>query len=208
MSIGENIRKRRLELGMSQDELAELSGYTSRSAITKIETGVNDITQSKIVAIAKALKTTPSALMDETNTNIQLPKKEPVTYINILSSFCSCGFGDYADDHIDGVISVPSSMLPKGKHTYIAQYANGDSMKDADIEDGDILIFVLQSTIESGQIGAFCYQEKSYCKKYKVVNNQMWLMPCNDQYEPIVIENMDEFRVVGVYCAKISRVRQ
>lgn len=37
MNIGERIRQRRIELGMSQDELAKRCGYKSRSSINKIE---------------------------------------------------------------------------------------------------------------------------------------------------------------------------
>ena len=48
---------------MSQAELARMVGYTSRSTITRIERDGNGISQDKIVAIAKALKTTPSYLM-------------------------------------------------------------------------------------------------------------------------------------------------
>ena len=58
-----NIRKRRIELGLSQQKLADRLGYKSRSAINKIELGVNDLTQSKIIAFAKALNTTPGELM-------------------------------------------------------------------------------------------------------------------------------------------------
>lgn len=63
MSLGQNIRLYREKLGMSQEELAKKLGYKDRSTIAKIESNVNDITQSKIVAIAKALNTTPAALM-------------------------------------------------------------------------------------------------------------------------------------------------
>ena len=59
----ENIKRSRLELNMTKEELAEKMGYTSRSTIAKIELGVNDITQSKIIAFAKVLKTTPGYLM-------------------------------------------------------------------------------------------------------------------------------------------------
>ncbi len=59
----ENIKRRRLELNMSQDTLAQLSGYSNRSAIARIENGEIDLPQSKIVAIAEALKTTPAMLM-------------------------------------------------------------------------------------------------------------------------------------------------
>ena len=63
MDIGERIKMRREELDMSQAELARKVGYTSRSTITRIERDGNGISQDKIVAIAKALKTTPSYLM-------------------------------------------------------------------------------------------------------------------------------------------------
>ena len=39
MEIGDRIRKKREELGMSQEELAKKIGYRSRSSINKIENG-------------------------------------------------------------------------------------------------------------------------------------------------------------------------
>ena len=62
-NIGGNIRARRLELGLSQEELAHKMGYKSKSSINKIEIGVNDIPQSKVVQFAEALHTTPQVLM-------------------------------------------------------------------------------------------------------------------------------------------------
>lgn len=61
--IGNAIRERREELGMTQDELAELMGYKSRSTIAKIEKGVNDVTQSNVVRLAYVLRTTPAHLL-------------------------------------------------------------------------------------------------------------------------------------------------
>ena len=63
LEIYKRIRARREELGISQEELAKRMGYKSRSSINKIEKGENDIPQSKIVAFAQALRTTPAALM-------------------------------------------------------------------------------------------------------------------------------------------------
>ena len=63
LELYQNIRNRRKELGMSQEELAKKVGYTSRSTIARIENGEIDLSRSKIVAIAKALKTTPAELM-------------------------------------------------------------------------------------------------------------------------------------------------
>ena len=48
---------------MTQEDLAKLMGYKSKSTINKIELGINDIPQSKIVQFAQALGTTPAELM-------------------------------------------------------------------------------------------------------------------------------------------------
>lgn len=63
MGIGENIRRERERVGLTQDELAQRLGYKTRSSIAKIESGANDIPQSKIVSIANALGVTPAYLM-------------------------------------------------------------------------------------------------------------------------------------------------
>ena len=63
MDIGERIKRRREELGMTQDELARAAGYKSRSSINKIEIDGRGIPQPKIEALAKALKVTPAYLM-------------------------------------------------------------------------------------------------------------------------------------------------
>ena len=63
MSIGTNIRKRRFELRMSQQDLADALGYKTRSTIAKIESGDNAITQKKLQRIAEVLDTTVEALL-------------------------------------------------------------------------------------------------------------------------------------------------
>lgn len=65
MSIYENIKKRRNELKMSQDELARRLGYADHSAIAHIEKGRIDLPQSKVIAIAEALQTTPGELLGD-----------------------------------------------------------------------------------------------------------------------------------------------
>ena len=73
MVLYDNIRRLRKLLGMSQEELAALTGYTSRSSIAKIENGEVDLSQSKIEAFAKALHTTPQKLMGYEGTEDLLP---------------------------------------------------------------------------------------------------------------------------------------
>ena len=62
-TIGKNISRIRRDLGLTQEELAKMMGYKSKSTINKIELGVNDIPQSKIVQFAEVLGTTPAELM-------------------------------------------------------------------------------------------------------------------------------------------------
>lgn len=63
LELYENIKAYRKRLNMTQTELALKTGYTDKSAIAKIEAGKVDLSQSKILAFAKALNTTPSELM-------------------------------------------------------------------------------------------------------------------------------------------------
>ena len=61
--VYENIKKLRIERGLSQEELAKRTGYTDRSSIAKIESGKVDLTNSKIAEFARALGIDPSDLM-------------------------------------------------------------------------------------------------------------------------------------------------
>lgn len=64
MGMAENIRKRRLELGMTQEELAVKIGV-QKSAVAKYESGrVKNIKRAMIATMAKALECDPVWLMD------------------------------------------------------------------------------------------------------------------------------------------------
>jgi len=53
--FGENVRMYRQRLGLTQDELAQMVGYSYRSAINKIEKGERDVSTPIIAALANAL---------------------------------------------------------------------------------------------------------------------------------------------------------
>jgi len=63
LELYKNIKNKRNELHISQEELANKVGYTDRSMIAKVEKGGVDLTQTKIALFAKALQSTPSELM-------------------------------------------------------------------------------------------------------------------------------------------------
>lgn len=63
MKIGEKIKQRRMELGLSQRELAARINYKDHSTIAKIENGKVDLPQSKIVKFAEVLGVEVAYLM-------------------------------------------------------------------------------------------------------------------------------------------------
>lgn len=86
--IGNKIKTRRKELNITQEELAKMTGYTTRSTINKIEQEINDIPLSKVSVFAKALNTTPSYLMgweDEINVDMDMRNNSGTISNNIGS---------------------------------------------------------------------------------------------------------------------------
>lgn len=63
LQLYKNIKRRRIELKLNQTDLALKIGYADKSMIAKIENGLIDLPQSKIIEFANALQTTPQDLM-------------------------------------------------------------------------------------------------------------------------------------------------
>ena len=195
--IGSRIKERRIALGISQDELATLVGYKSRSSINKIEVEGRSVPSAKLKQIADALFTTPAYLMgwkEETPV-----VKETFVHIPLFQSI-SCGTGAFVDENVEEYVSIPSKMLKRGKE-YFANYAKGDSMINQNIHDGDLVIFERCNTIENGQIGSFSLDgEEATCKIFKrdTKTGLIMLLPANIKYDPIPISpDNDNFRVIG-----------
>ena len=202
-----NIKKLRKQFNLSQEELAFKTGYTDRSSIAKIESGEVDLPQSKIQLFADVFHVTPQFLMGYTDDSIpiKLPHPESVRTIPVYGDL-SCGTGLFVDDQIIDSVSVPVSMLPNRNAEYFAQYADGDSMIGAGINDGDLVIFKKSQQIENGQIGCFCIDENTAtCKKFSQKGGIILLLPANDKYAPILIEPENHcFRVIGIKALKIG----
>jgi repressor LexA len=64
-NLGNRIKERRIVLGYSQDTLASLTGFKTRSSIAKIESEKNDIPSKKLYDFAKALNCTVSDLLKQ-----------------------------------------------------------------------------------------------------------------------------------------------
>ena len=93
LQLYKNIKMLREEKGLSQDELAKLCGYTSRSSIAKIEKGEVDLQNSKILLFANALGTTPGKLMGLTD----FDSKEPTTIAAHFDGY------DFTEDELEDI---------------------------------------------------------------------------------------------------------
>lgn len=72
MTIGERVKNRRIELGLTQEELATKCGYKGKTAICRIEKAGDDITWKLCEKIAPALETTPEELFGKNKPKLEV----------------------------------------------------------------------------------------------------------------------------------------
>lgn len=214
MTIGKRIKDLRTSLGMTQDELAKLTGYKSRSSIQKIESGERDITQSTIAAFAKALKVTPSVIMgwEENNKNNTAPDYSNIKGIMPLPEMrkvpllgaIACGEPIYREE--DEWISLPNDI----KADFCLR-CQGDSMINARINDGDIVFIKSCPEVDNGQIAAVSIDNEVTLKRvyYYPEKNKLVLNPENPAYEPFVYmnEELNDVRILGRAVMFLSSVK-
>ncbi|RHR16675.1 XRE family transcriptional regulator [Firmicutes bacterium AM29-6AC] len=210
LTLYENIKTRREELGMTKVRLAELVGY-DRSMITKIEQGKVDLTQSKISAIAKALQTTTMKLMgdeegDDTPSNIlPLPKTRKIPLLGTIA----CGEPILATENVAEYVDMDTDI-----HADFALRCNGDSMINARIFDGDIVYIRKQNSVENGEIAAVLIdsvesESEATLKRFFRENDKIRLSAENPMYadKQYYGEEMNQVRVIGKAVAFLSTVR-
>ena len=199
MDMYDRIRNRRKELGMTQDELAKLTGYNDRSSIAKIEAKKADLSQSKIIAFAEALKVSTSYLMDgevkeiEEKSNINMNHIETDFMMIPLYESISAGYGASASEFIE---RIPVFGLKKNGTTYFAVKVKGDSMEPK-IPNGSTIIIKKDIQIESGEIGAFNLNDENFVKQKKLVKDKLILHSFNLAYEDKVVNEFDDFKEYG-----------
>lgn len=199
-TVGQRIREAREAMKMSQEELALRLGYKSRSSINKIEIDGRSVPQNKIKEIADVLHTTPAFIMGWEDSKVK-PQFIEDSFLRIpLYEGLSCGVGAYVDEAANEYITIPGSMLRNNKD-YFANYANGDSMINQNINDGDLMIFERTNQIDNGQVGSFIIDgEEATCKIFKRDHKTglIMLLPANNAYDPIPIApDNEQFRIVG-----------
>ncbi len=100
----------------------------------------------------------------------------------------ACGEPIFAEENIEEVISLPERFTGKGEFFFLR--AKGDSMINAGINQGDLVLIRKQSTAEQGQIVvALCEDSEATLKRFYKENDKIILRPENDSMEDIIVSD-------------------
>lgn len=185
---------------MTQTDLALKMGYADKSMIAKIEKGNVDLPQSKILAFANALETTPGELMGwdyeteatETVDNIYKLDKIKLPMLGKVA----CGEPIFADEDRESYIMVGTDIGAD-----FCLQCQGDSMINARIHDGDIVFVKKTDIVENGEIAVVIIDDEATLKRffYYREQNLVILKPENPKYQDIILtgEQLNQVRVIG-----------
>ncbi len=197
--IGRRIKERREELKMTQQELADRLGYRNKSSIAKIETGTNDIVQSKVVEFAKVLDTTVADLMGwtvaeeaanavSTLATKALKESKKGVSIKVLGRVAAGVPIEAVEDIID-TEEITEELAKTGE--FFGLQLHGNSMEPRMCE-GDVVIVRKQDDAESGDIViAMVNGNDATCKRLRKYRDGIELISNNPSYEPMFFSNQD-----------------
>lgn len=112
----------------------------------------------------------------------------------------TAGLPILAIENIEEYLTLPHDML--GKDDLFCLRVQGESMIDAGILDGDIIIVREQNNAENGEIVVAMIEDEATVKTLNRKNGKTWLMPENPDYEPI---DGDRAEILGKVVAVVRK---
>ena len=184
-------------------DLAEKLGYADKSMISKIEKGLVDLPQSKILAFAEVLKVTPGELMGLDNTvSHSEPRSIPIKVYERVAS----GIPLEAADHIIDTEEISEDMARSGK--FFGLRVKGDSMTP-DICDGDTVIVRQQDDAETGDIViATINGNEATCRRLRKYKDGIELISINPSYDTFDFNNEEIFQKPVKIIGKVVESRR
>ena len=214
MSLHDDIKQRRIELGLTMADVAQSVGV-SEATISRWESGdIANMKRDKIVSLAKALHVSPSFIMgwDEPETEDIVSSNKynnvfPIKTHKIpLLGDIACGEPIFASEDKESYELAGTDIRAD-----FCLRACGDSMINARIYDGDIVFIREQPMVEKGEIAAVIINDEATLKRvyYYPEQNKIILNPENPAYEPFVYvgEELNSIRILGKAIAFQSDVR-
>jgi DNA polymerase V len=117
----------------------------------------------------------------------------------------SAGFPSPALDFEDARIDLNKELIKHPLSTYYGR-VKGVSLKNAGIDDGDIMVIDKSLRPTHGKI-AVCFLDGEFtAKRILIENDKVILMPENDDYKPIIVTPENNFVVWGIVVYVIKAV--
>ena len=124
----------------------------------------------------------------------------------VVSENISAGFPSPAMDFIDLTIDLNKYVIKNRDATFFGR-VKGKSMKDIGIADGDLLV-VDKSIKPANDHIAVCYLDGEFTiKRIVIENTKCWLVPANKDYEPMEVQEHNDFLVWGIVTYVIKSMR-
>lgn len=115
------------------------------------------------------------------------------------------------DNIIESVLDLNAEIVKHPASTFYAR-VSGDSMKDANIRNGDLLVIDKSLDPEDGDVAVCCLNGEFTLKYIKLESNYILLVPANEKYETIKItpEELydDTFKIWGIVTHVIHSYRK
>ena len=200
MSVGNRIRQRRLELGLSGEEVGKMLGV-NKTTVYRYEKGEIDKMPIEVVEkLSVALRTTPDVIMGwntdaSTPTNLVPINRASIVSIPILGTI-KCGQPILAEENITGYREELSDRLPSGNLFYLK--SQGDSMLPT-IPEGSLVLIREQPTVEYGEVAAVLVNgdTEATLKRVKKQGDIVMLIADNPDYPPYIVTNDNPARIIG-----------
>ena len=117
--------------------------------------------------------------------------------IPLFEGSVSAGFPSPADDYIDIDLDLHDHLVQNPSSTFCVK-AIGESMKDAGIKNGDVMIVDKSLEPKNRSIILAVIDGEFTVKRVNVNENELYLMPANNSFTPIKITEEMDFQVWGV----------
>lgn len=124
--------------------------------------------------------------------------------VPLFSDLVPCGFPSPAADYVEQRIDLNELLVSHPSSTYFVKAA-GDSMNEAGINDGDLLVVDSARTADHGDI-VIAAVEGEFTVKRLQLRPTVQLIPMNSAYSPIMVGSEDTLDVFGVvtYIVKVA----
>ena len=135
--------------------------------------------------------------MDTRIKTIYEPKKEARCERPIFMAPVTAGFPSPAEDYIEGKLDLNEHLVKHPAATFFVR-VTGDSMIDAGIHPGDILIVDRSLEAADKKVVIAVVEGELTVKRIRLINEKIVLMPENENYKPLQINNETDFEIWGV----------